>query len=309
MLVRHVPSSCVCLSVTSRCFTETAKRSITQLPRDASFWCRKSRQNSSGSPQAPTEAPNAGGVVKIGDVRQITRYNSKTSTVASVVNLIRSQVYHTERPPLFAARLPWCSASRGFISDSRYTYIHGMRPQGQNESKSPWNRAAEAIGIRSRPQILASRPISPWRLKVLGVTHQHGRRQWGGGADAHVPWSLLPAAPQWKRYVITQTSSRVGLSYVNVTSAVTSECKYSLLFRLVMPNVCSSLHGAMYRADVAKPTTGVSADRVRTNCPFMTSAKIFSVTWPACAASYHIKINENVFKHAERRQDFSARDR
>jgi len=59
-----------------------------------------------GSPQAPTEAPNAGGVVKIGDFRQITRYNSKTSTVASVVNLIRSQVYHTERPPLFAARLP-----------------------------------------------------------------------------------------------------------------------------------------------------------------------------------------------------------
>ena len=31
--------------------------------------------------------------------RQITRYNSKTSTVASIVNLVRSQVYHTERPP------------------------------------------------------------------------------------------------------------------------------------------------------------------------------------------------------------------
>jgi len=36
----------------------------------------------------------------------MTRYNSKTSTVASVVNLVRSQVYHTERPPLFVARLP-----------------------------------------------------------------------------------------------------------------------------------------------------------------------------------------------------------
>jgi len=38
------------------------------------------------------------------DLRQITRYNSKTSTVASVVNLVRSQVYHIERPPLFAVR-------------------------------------------------------------------------------------------------------------------------------------------------------------------------------------------------------------
>jgi len=34
----------------------------------------------------------------------MTCCNSQTSTVASVVNLVRSQVYHTERPPLFAAR-------------------------------------------------------------------------------------------------------------------------------------------------------------------------------------------------------------
>jgi len=46
--------------------------------------------------------------------------NSKTSTVASVVNLVRSHVYHSERPPLFAACLPWCSASCGFVSDSWY---------------------------------------------------------------------------------------------------------------------------------------------------------------------------------------------
>jgi len=44
--------------------------------------------------------------VKIGDFRQIIRYNSKTSTMASAVNLLWSQVYHTERPLLFAARLP-----------------------------------------------------------------------------------------------------------------------------------------------------------------------------------------------------------
>jgi len=41
-----------------------------------------------------------------GDFPQMTRYNSKTSTVASVVNLVRSQIYHSERPPLFAAHLP-----------------------------------------------------------------------------------------------------------------------------------------------------------------------------------------------------------
>jgi len=36
----------------------------------------------------------------------------------SVVDLARSQVYHTEGPRyLFAARSPWCSVSRGFVSD------------------------------------------------------------------------------------------------------------------------------------------------------------------------------------------------
>jgi len=62
------------------------------------------------------------GYVRIGDFQQITRYNSKTPTVASVLNLVRSHVYHTERPPLFAARMPWCSASRGFVSDSWYLF-------------------------------------------------------------------------------------------------------------------------------------------------------------------------------------------
>jgi len=44
--------------------------------------------------------------VKIGDIRQITRYNTKKSTVTSAVNLVRSQVYNTERLSLFAALLP-----------------------------------------------------------------------------------------------------------------------------------------------------------------------------------------------------------
>ena len=46
---------------------------------------------------------------------------SKTSTGASVVNLVQSQVYHTERP-LFAASLLWCSASHGFVGDSWYLF-------------------------------------------------------------------------------------------------------------------------------------------------------------------------------------------
>jgi len=53
-----------------------------------------------------TEVPNAGRVVKIGDFRQITRYNSNVLTIASAVNLVWSQVCHNaERPPLLAARL------------------------------------------------------------------------------------------------------------------------------------------------------------------------------------------------------------
>jgi len=46
--------------------------------------------------------------------------------IASVVNLVPSEVYHTERcerPPLFAARLPWRNASRGFVNDSWYLLI------------------------------------------------------------------------------------------------------------------------------------------------------------------------------------------
>ena len=37
------------------------------------------------------------GYIKIGDFPRITCHNLKTPTVASVVNLVRSQVYHTER--------------------------------------------------------------------------------------------------------------------------------------------------------------------------------------------------------------------
>ena len=42
------------------------------------------------------------------------------STISSAANLVRSQFYDTERPLLFATRLPWWSASRGFVSNSWY---------------------------------------------------------------------------------------------------------------------------------------------------------------------------------------------
>jgi len=66
-------------------------------------------------PDHPNEGANCMWVY-VGDFRKITGYNSKTSTVASVVNLVRSQVYDSQHPCLFAALLPWCSSLRGFVS-------------------------------------------------------------------------------------------------------------------------------------------------------------------------------------------------
>ena len=48
--------------------------------------------------------PNEGAKCRWGRLK-LAAFDSKPSTVASVVISVRSQVYHTERPPLFAARL------------------------------------------------------------------------------------------------------------------------------------------------------------------------------------------------------------
>jgi len=73
-------------SVTSRCSTETAKRRITQTtPHNSPV----------ENPGIPTEAPNAGGVAA----------NWRLSA-RSDVNLVRSQVYHTERAPCLLVRSP-----------------------------------------------------------------------------------------------------------------------------------------------------------------------------------------------------------
>ena len=85
-------SVCVCLSVsvTSRCSTKTAKRRITQTtphdtPESLVFWRQSLREIRLGSP--PTGAPNAGGVVKIGDFRQMTGYISKTVKDRHIVSI------------------------------------------------------------------------------------------------------------------------------------------------------------------------------------------------------------------------------
>ena len=95
----------VCLFVTSGCYTVTAKCRITQItPLDSQrtlvlFLPKISAKLRRGHSQRRRQMQV--GLVKIGDFRQISRYSTKTSTVASFVNLVRSQVYHTERPPLF----------------------------------------------------------------------------------------------------------------------------------------------------------------------------------------------------------------
>ena len=83
-------SVCLCLSVTIRCSTKTTKRRITQTtPHDSPgtlvFWCQRSPRNSTGV--APTRAPNAGRVVKIGDFRQIAGYISKTVKGRHIVSI------------------------------------------------------------------------------------------------------------------------------------------------------------------------------------------------------------------------------
>ena len=113
-----IPVSCDRLSVTSRCSTEIAKRTIMQkMPHDITgtlvFWCRKFWQNSSGV------TPNEGSKCRSGRLNAGEVAENWQLSMWSVVNLVRSQVYHTESPPyFFAAHSLWCIMSYGFVSDS-----------------------------------------------------------------------------------------------------------------------------------------------------------------------------------------------
>jgi len=112
-LLAHT-SSCVCLSVlpsaTSRCSTETAKRRIMPItPHDTTgtlvCCCQRSRRNTNGV--TPNRGAKRWATLNAGAIAACWRRSTR-----SVVNLARSQVYHTERPPsLFAARRAGLSAT------------------------------------------------------------------------------------------------------------------------------------------------------------------------------------------------------
>jgi len=116
----------VCLSVTSWCSTETAKHRVMQTmphnsPGTLVYWCWKSWQNSNGI------IPNGGAKWRLGRLNGGVVAENWRLLTWSVVNLVRSQVYHTERPPyLSAAYLPWCRASCGFVSNSWSLLVSAM---------------------------------------------------------------------------------------------------------------------------------------------------------------------------------------
>ena len=118
-LARYMPKSFVCLSV---CLSVSLSQVSVPLKRLNAGSCKQRhtiglvlRHDFSFimpkiSAKLKRGHPNGGAKcrweVKIGDFRQITCYNSKISTVVRVGILAGLQVNHTERSPLFAARLP-----------------------------------------------------------------------------------------------------------------------------------------------------------------------------------------------------------
>jgi len=87
-----------CPSVTSRFSTETAKRKMTQTTPHDSFLMPKI------STILKLGHPNGGAKCRWGRLNAREVAENWRLSMRSVVNVTRSQVYHTERPPdLFAA--------------------------------------------------------------------------------------------------------------------------------------------------------------------------------------------------------------
>jgi len=107
---RHVCLS-VCPSVTSHCSTETGKCRIMQgmlhnIQGTLVFWFWRSWHNSN------RVTPNGGAKCRRGRLNAGAAAENGQLSTRSIVKLLWSHVYHTERPPyLFSARSPWCSAS------------------------------------------------------------------------------------------------------------------------------------------------------------------------------------------------------
>jgi len=117
MPVQYMSHLCICLSQISVLLKQLNVGSHKQchmIAQGLVVWCWRSRQNSNRIP------PNGGAKWRWGTLKLATFNKSLAITQKcwpSHVNLVRSQVYHTECPPLSAARLPWRSASHGFVSE------------------------------------------------------------------------------------------------------------------------------------------------------------------------------------------------
>jgi len=99
----------VCLSVTSRRSTETAKHRITQTtPHDSPGTLASVAENLGETQTGSPPSPNGGakcrwGMLNAAEVAENRRLSTRSVVNRSVANL---------------SRLWWCSASRGFVSDS-----------------------------------------------------------------------------------------------------------------------------------------------------------------------------------------------
>jgi len=98
------------------------------------------------------------GYVKIGDFRQISRHNSKTSTVASVVNLVRfiapsvhlclQHVCRAGSKSLRALRLPPCAVVWAVVCLRAALRGPVVRQHEQ------WTAASRTVNLRAVPRAL-----------------------------------------------------------------------------------------------------------------------------------------------------------
>jgi len=118
----------------------------------------------------------------------------------------RSQLYHTERPSyLFAALWPWCSASRGFVSDSSWSLFNLLC-----KSVMMWRLTwtwSESI-CRSRSYIRTSTHAS-WLFAYLRLSNSHANGSsvllpcWLGGRKG-----IRPVKTEWWGTGVVMSAAR-----------------------------------------------------------------------------------------------------
>jgi len=130
-----------------------AKCRITEtVPHDSPvFWCWKSRQNSNG-------------VTPDGGVKCNAVAANWLLLPRRVVNLVQSQVYHTERPTyLFAARFLSCSLSCEFISE--WSFCSNIPGWAWFPKSEPFGKALK--GTQSTNIFCQPGRICHWTLSFL----------------------------------------------------------------------------------------------------------------------------------------------